>query len=89
VPFIDDEFLFLSRGGRIGPGTNARLGEPRTMQERIRRELAAQYIPEARAQRARRPWSKRSRKAFSQSRAASAVNSVVSGGRRPYRRGER
>ncbi len=39
MQFIDDEFLLLSRGGRISPGTNARLGE-RTAQQLARQELA-------------------------------------------------
>jgi hypothetical protein len=42
MQFIDDEFLLLSRGGRISPGTQARSGRARTAGEQARRELAAQ-----------------------------------------------
>jgi hypothetical protein len=40
MQFIDDEFLVLSRGGRVSPGTNARLGKRQTTQQLARQELA-------------------------------------------------
>jgi hypothetical protein len=39
--FVDDEFLLLSRGGRLNPGTNARLGSAQTAREQAIRELVA------------------------------------------------
>ncbi len=41
MQFNDDEYLLLSRGGRIGPGTPTQLGGVPSAQERARRELAA------------------------------------------------
>ncbi len=51
MQFIDDEFLLLSRGGRVSAGTNARLGRPRSSQQEARQELAARE----RARRERQP----------------------------------
>lgn len=64
MQFIDDEFLLLSRGGRIGPGTQGRAGKV-DAHEQARRELVA------RAARQREPLSVR----FSAvcSRAAAAI----------------
>jgi hypothetical protein len=48
MQFVQDEFLLLSRGGRVGPGT--RTTGPPSPQEQARRELVAQ----ARRRRVRR-----------------------------------
>ena len=74
MPYIDEEFLLLSRTGRIGPRTNARLGQPRTREEQARRELAAQHGSAMR--RARRTRRVRTRRRFG---LGSAVASVIAG----------
>ncbi len=38
--FVDDEFLLLSRGGRVSPGTEKRLAKA-LVAEQARREVAA------------------------------------------------
>ncbi len=38
---IDAEFLLLSRGGRVSPGTHARLQKELTAAQRARRDLTA------------------------------------------------
>jgi hypothetical protein len=79
--FVDDEFLLLSRGGRISPGTQARCGSARTAEEQARRELAAEAAVR------RKPLSAR----FSAllSGAGASITGVIRGTRRRDYGGER
>jgi hypothetical protein len=81
MQFIDDEFLLLSRGGRISPGTHARAGREGTAQEQARREWAAH------AARQREPLPVRFRSGLS--KAVGAVTGVLGGAGRSEYGGER
>jgi hypothetical protein len=70
--FVDDEFLLLSRGGRISPGTPARSGRARSAHEQAQRELAA-----ALATRKREPL--RVRFVAMLSKASAAVTGALAG----------
>jgi hypothetical protein len=81
MQFVDDEFLLLSRGGRISPGTQSRSGRARTAEEQARRELAAH------AARQREPLPVRFSAVLS--KAAAAITGASGGAGRSEYGGER